>query len=108
MSVRAPDQDLVSEPKNEMEKRPQAAQHQRQVVLVVLLLLLSRPQPAFAATGQGPPHGPDDLIEVGTLGPSLPALPAEPKLRGQAGPAVTSLGSKVLWGGPGTCRPPSD
>ncbi|XP_012608883.1 homeobox protein Hox-D4 isoform X2 [Microcebus murinus] len=68
----------------------------------------SCPGPAFAADGQGPPHGPDDLIEVGTLGPSLPALQAEPKLRGQAGPAVTSLGSKVLWGGPGTHRPPSD
>ena len=39
---------------------------------------------------------------MGTLGPPLPELLAEPKLRGQAGPAVTSLGSKVLWGGPGT------
>ncbi|XP_034863587.1 homeobox protein Hox-D4 isoform X2 [Mirounga leonina] len=65
-------------------------------------------RPTFAASGQGPPHGPDDLIDVGTLGPFLPALPAEPKLRGQAGLAVTSLGSKVLWGGPGTRRPPSD
>ena len=105
MSFRAPDQDLVPESEDEVEKRPQAAQHQRQVLLVlvlVLLLLLNCPWPAFAAAGQGPPHGPDDLIEVGTLGPPLPELLAEPKLRGQAGPAVTSLGSKVLWGGPGT------
>ncbi|XP_049976023.1 homeobox protein Hox-D4 isoform X1 [Alexandromys fortis] len=58
----------------------------------------SCPRPAFAAHGQGPPHGPDDPIEVGTLGSSLPALQVEAKLRVQAGPAVTSLGSKVLWG----------
>lgn len=81
-----------------MEKRPQTAQHQGQVFFLIFLLLFSCPGPAFAANGQGPPYGPDDLIEVGTLGLSLLALQVEAKLRVQAGPAVTSLGSKVLWG----------
>lgn len=106
MSVRAPDQDLVPEPEDEVEKRSQAAQHQRQivvlVVLLLLLLLLSHPRPAFAADGQGPPHGPDDLIEAGTLGPSLPARPAEPGCGGRLGLLSPRWALRYCGGGPGT------